>query len=465
MIFHIFVQNNKMRDKFIVLLSAYILLSACSNVGKSDYALVSGKIENKNSSLIIVSGNNYRHSIKVSADGTFSDTLKIPKDNFYLFADGKQGGHLYLEKGYNLTLSIDAAKFDQTLTFAGKGSKENNFLAKKTLLQEEIIGEAFDSVYSKDENEFQRTIQQYDSTANDLLASEEGLSPDFIESETNNIHFQTLNFLGGYKDGHMFYTNIDDFTVSEEFLKPLQEEKLNNIALYDKSREYLRFVLNVFSEKILDTINNDRQSVINEIIAIDHGPMRNQLARTLFYSLGNNQDNQESLLNAIIKISKDQELTKNLKEQYRKIVLLTEGKPSPRFSYENYKGGSTSLSDFRGSYLYIDIWATWCQPCLYEIPFLKELEKEFHGKNIRFVSISIDKSDDYHVWKKMVKEKNLSGIQLFADNSFDSKFVKDYEIHGIPRFILIDPQGNIVNANASRPSEKKTKSVLEKLLK
>ena len=64
----------------------------------------------------------------------------------------------------------------------------------------------------------------------------------------------------------------------------------------------------------------------------------------------------------------------------------------------------------------------------------------------------------------MVSEKKLSGIQLFADNDWNSKFVKDYYINGIPRFILIDPNGNIVTPDAPRPSNPKLKEMLNGLL-
>lgn len=135
--------------------------------------------------------------------------------------------------------------------------------------------------------------------------------------------------------------------------------------------------------------------------------------------------------------------------------------PSPIFeNYENYAGGDLSLSDLKGKYVYFDIWATWCGPCIREIPSLKKVEKQFEGKNIEFVSISVDegrgykgdKAAAYEGWKKMVADKDLGGIQLIADNGFKSDFIKKYQINGIPRFILIDPEGNIVNANAPRPS-------------
>ena len=103
----------------------------------------------------------------------------------------------------------------------------------------------------------------------------------------------------------------------------------------------------------------------------------------------------------------------------------------------------------------MDIWATWCGPCIAEIPSLKETEKQYHNKNIEFVSISIDQIEDHEKWKKMIVDKELSGKQLFADNNWKSQFIQDYLIKGIPRFILLDPNGNIVSANAPRPSDKK----------
>jgi thiol-disulfide isomerase/thioredoxin len=138
--------------------------------------------------------------------------------------------------------------------------------------------------------------------------------------------------------------------------------------------------------------------------------------------------------------------------------------PSPSFDYENHKGGKTKLEDFKGKYVYIDVWATWCGPCRAEIPSLKKIEEKYHGKNIEFVSISIDALKDHDKWKKFVSDKELGGVQVFADNDWNSKFVKDYKISGIPRFILIDPNGNIVKADAERPSSPGLQVELDKLL-
>lgn len=141
------------------------------------------------------------------------------------------------------------------------------------------------------------------------------------------------------------------------------------------------------------------------------------------------------------------------------------GTVSPSFKYENHKGGFTSLEDLKGKYVYIDVWATWCGPCRQEIPFLQKTEEAYHGKNIEFVSISIDVMKDKEKWNKFVMDKNLGGIQLLADKDWKSDFVQGYKINGIPRFILIGPEGKIVNADAPRPSSPELATLLDSLVK
>ena len=151
-------------------------------------------------------------------------------------------------------------------------------------------------------------------------------------------------------------------------------------------------------------------------------------------------------------------------DNYNLLKNLTPGNTSPAFSYENHKGGETSLADLKGKIVYVDVWATWCGPCKREIPYLKEVEAEYHGKEIAFVSISIDVKKDYDAWRQMVSDKELGGIQLMADTDWKSKFVTDYGIKGIPRFILIDAEGKIVNSDAPRPSSSKIRGILDGLL-
>ena len=102
--------------------------------------------------------------------------------------------------------------------------------------------------------------------------------------------------------------------------------------------------------------------------------------------------------------------------------------------------------------MYVDVWATWCGPCKAQIPFLKQLEEKYREEDIAFVSLSIDQLKNISKWKDMIVDKELEGIQIIADKAWRSKFVTDYVIEGIPRFILIDKDGNLMDPMAPRPA-------------
>ena len=189
-------------------------------------------------------------------------------------------------------------------------------------------------------------------------------------------------------------------------------------------------------------------------------------------------DRKESERASLAKENLDPEFKENMSKGFEMSIAMTKkkysdnqkikdqiGKAAVNFDFENHKGGKTKLSDLKGKYVYIDIWATWCQPCRKEIPFLQKLEEKYHGKNIEFVSISVDTEKDYEKWKKLVSDKQMGGTQLIADKNWNSEFIKAYEITGIPRFMLIDPQGNFISNDAERPSNPKLEAQLDELLK
>lgn len=135
------------------------------------------------------------------------------------------------------------------------------------------------------------------------------------------------------------------------------------------------------------------------------------------------------------------------------------GGPAVDFTYPDLNGKQTSLSDFKGKVVLVDVWATWCGPCKGEIPHLKKLEKEMHGTDVVFMSVSVDVEKDHQKWKDFVASEELGGVQLFASGWSD--IAKFYNIKGIPRFMVFDKKGNIVSADAPRPSSKELKLLLE----
>lgn len=151
----------------------------------------------------------------------------------------------------------------------------------------------------------------------------------------------------------------------------------------------------------------------------------------------------------------------DLDNLYIQTQKMQSGKPSPDFAFNDINGKIVTLKSLKGKYVYIDVWATWCGPCCKEIPYLEQLIEKYMHEDICFVSISVDKNQK--AWRDMVIKRGMKGIQL---NVGDNKeFEKNYMITLIPRFILLDKQGNIINAKMSRPSDPKTSIMLEQLLK
>jgi thiol-disulfide isomerase/thioredoxin len=112
------------------------------------------------------------------------------------------------------------------------------------------------------------------------------------------------------------------------------------------------------------------------------------------------------------------------------------------------------MKDFKGKVIFIDVWATWCGPCKEQIPHLKELEKEYrNNKNIVFVGISLDRAKDKQKWANLIQKEKLPGVQLLDD--MGSAFGRKYGITSIPRFLLIDKQGNWKEVRCPRPESKK----------
>ncbi|WP_294824795.1 TlpA disulfide reductase family protein [uncultured Flavobacterium sp.] len=304
----------------------------------------SAKVHNRNSDSITIRSETFTKVLVSDAKGNFKDSFSV-QPGLYQLNDGAEVSLLYLKNGYDLAMTLDAKMFDETISYKGKGEKENNFLAKKFLALEAVAEKMMSG------GDLQPLKAEADKAFNELEAK------------------------------------LQDKSLDENFRLLLEKELLA-----------------------------DKQE-FNDFMA----------------------------------------RTENLKK--------LNGQKSPLFTYENFKGGTTSLEDLKGKYVYMDIWATWCGPCRAEIPHLQKTEKDYHGSNIEFVSISIDDKKDYEKWRKMVADKSLRGIQLFADKSWTSAFIKAYYIDSIPRFILIDPKGNIVDADAARPSDPALRQQLDKLLK
>lgn len=143
-------------------------------------------------------------------------------------------------------------------------------------------------------------------------------------------------------------------------------------------------------------------------------------------------------------------LAAKLKEEHDKWNPILPGKQVPDFTFVTSDGDPAKLSDLRGNLVYVDIWATWCGPCIAEHPYWDKLMDEYKDEPVAFLTLSLD--DDKEAWEKMVKDKNMKGFQWYTDDAFDSEFAQHFIVRGIPRFLLLDKEGKVIDPSADKPS-------------
>jgi len=136
------------------------------------------------------------------------------------------------------------------------------------------------------------------------------------------------------------------------------------------------------------------------------------------------------------------------------------GQQAPDLSLPSTEGKTVSIASFRGKYVLVDFWASWCNPCRQENPNVVNAYKQFKDKNFTILGVSLDK--DKSPWLKAIKDDQLSWTQVSDLAYWNSKAVETYKLESIPFNILIDPQGKII-AEGLRGAEleKKLQEVLQ----
>lgn len=457
-----------MQRLVIVLLILSVI--ACKEEPKIDYAVLSGKIENSKAAIVSIGNTDFKSEININEDGTFADTLFIPESGYYSLSIGREYTPMYISKGDIINVSVDTKQFDQTISYSGEGSVENNYLAAKTLNTIKATSNTV-KFYSSEEQEFKSKVNNLSAKNDSLLNQLTNAEESFVISEKQHLIYDKFAMFNDYAKRHGYYTKKDDFEVSDDFLPQAMKELIfDDVNAYKASGSYKQMAFDDVLTKIFDKIKDPSTATVDNLKVLNSvqiPALKNDVIDYLAgYLVSPGNINMETIYNYFVENSTNEDTKSKLNNIYEKNKNLVKGKPSPQFvNYENHKGGATSLADLKGKYVYVDVWATWCGPCIREIPSLKEVEKKFHNKNIEFVSTSIDELKNHAKWKGMVTDKELGGMQLMADKAWQSQFVRDYGIDGIPRFILIDPDGNIVSADAPRPSNPKLVELLEKELK
>lgn len=382
-----------------------------------------------------------------------------------------------LAPDYRLSLNANAANFESTLTLSGKGALSNRFYSsmEKYLHSYPQKGE-FETWYQNTKSTFDSLFQLNSVVFFDKSDKNFNYFKRLISYE---MKFSQLNSLTGHTS-HLLDSQSPE-AIQEYIYKHFDRTVFENISKDEYlASPYYRYLMAVSNNYLFYLLKYDKKTGINENISnyekalkkiaqVFDGKPRdfvvyrfinlNLLAATNSYEPFKEKMTQTTpFVNQIKNENYRDELLKNLNQKKLELSVLKKGDPAPIFSLADSTNQNYNLTQFKGKVVLLDFWASWCGPCRKETPLLQTLYNKYHSTGkIEFISIAVhDKDND---WRKALKKDNPSWLQLFDSAG---KTAANYFTDAIPKFVLIDEKGLILNFDAPTPSQE---DKLETLLK
>ena len=458
----------------IKLLSLSIVVFACSKQEetKVQTTKLTGTITNPKGDIVNLKFGGDRLIDTLDANNSFEFEFVIDEPTDMTFQHGEYA-YVYLHPGDSLNMTLDTDKFDETLKYSGDAAKQNQYLVAKVLV--ESVGMPRETLYAKKEAEFLTTVDSLLNVNNDLLNSyvtkeEDG---EFIKQQRLANQYEALAKKIRYENYYPHFSKDTTQELSKDYYAFYDQLDMNNESLLKNNayvsvlEQYIEYKSNLYDD--FDFSNKYWTPVLDKAITtIDEEISNNKVRLKLYNNYYVPQflskveaDFAESLLVKIDSMDTEKQYITKLNEQWDGLKKVAIGQPVPEMTFEDIDGNPVTLASLKGKMVYIDVWATWCGPCMRELPHLEKLQEDLKDNNVAFVSVSIDDTRD--PWKKMVEKKEMKGIQLYSEGAWSSEIIKNFVVKGIPRFILLDENGIIVDNDAARPSGNIKEVILEEL--
>lgn len=464
---------NPIKSFLGILFLTALLFSSCQNnkkVFKPTTTIIEGQFTSMQGPVVVFQG---KTEIKVPVDpsGKFRIDTKLEEAGVYKISFGYDALPVFLIPGDKISIIGDVRTLLSGTKFMGDHANENNFLLTYENIKLTSQPGDFQSFFSQPEEDF---IVAIEKRTNELNQHQQNYQKQYGPFETifaeiisQDLKYEEANVKLNYPLYYKYFNPGQSLILSDTYDSFLQNTKIDS----DESLmvpNYKQFLTSYLEYKAgTDTLSQNISSAEKKFNIIKSTFQSPNVKDWLLYDLMSQTmdmsvNDASNLIKQYNDLEKNEEYKAEINNRYRQWEPLLKGKPAPEFTCKTMDGKDVSLRSMAGKLVYIDVWATWCGPCLRELPHLETLQDDYRKKDIIFVSISID--ENKAAWQKMVKEKNMKGVQLFAENAWSSSLVSSYLISGIPRFMLIGKDGNIINSNAPRPSSSEIRQALSQEL-
>ena len=424
-----------------------LITTSCSKNIEKYQTIIAGNLPSLALETIQVNFNDSLYTATVDNIGDFQLNIAIDKPQ-YLFVKGLKR-KLYLLPNDSLYIE----KIGDEFKFSGNQSALINNYYTDWKIYLYAVADTADSkaYYNQNPNDFLISVDKWTEIwkkpLNKLQDNNPDLNKDFISFENSRIKYRMYGDLNDYK-----YKNQQ---IPDDFYQYLSKTNLNNIDLMQLN-EYKYFLSSYVFMKVRRLEIKDKILATSKMLDIIQESfmtesVKNEILKDIIRLQTSRLSINESIMDRFKNICTDSVYIAEIEKTYEVLKPLLKGNKAPDFEFVDLKGNKITLKGFAGKYLLIDVWSTTCAPCFREFPILREIEQELNSNNIEIIAVCL--SDEIS-WKKALSKHELEGVQYRVEDGWKSDFRNDYlKSSGVPVYILIDPQGLIIDARAPKPSE------------
>ena len=404
-------------------------------------------------------------------DGAFSFDADLPVEttDVGIIVEGRNDLGAHLTKGKTIEMTITEKDGRLVATYKGDGSDISPVVAR--------MKEAYNIMryFSLDPSD-KKTAKDYMQLLDNEYAAVKPLLKKIKNKQQRN-YYSLLNDAQHKEQKCRILSN----DLYEKKLNPKEDAEYKALLGDVDINDEISRISGLSLTKLLSMMNGsvdfkgDMGPYCTELMQltekhVTNPALRRQVVNTVgynYFTFGDDSGDYHAFFDAYKKFagSENADIPKKYESKIAAWDKTHSGVPAPDITLDLADGKQVQLKDVaKGKFTYIDVWATWCGPCKKEIPFMEKTVERFKGNDkVQFISISVD--EDVKAWKTMIEKDQPQWPQYNVNGETAKKFMADWGITGIPRFIMIDKDGNIFAADASRPSEENTAQTIEEQTK